>query len=113
MAKQITISDKESGKAYKLEYSRKSVQLMEQTLGFVLDEIDSKPMTMIPLLFQGAFLMHHRTLSPEKIQSIYDTLPNKEELIGALGEMYGDTFNTLMDDPKGPKEKNGAWTKSW
>ena len=41
-------------KEYVMEYNRQSVKMMEGQ-GFVLDEITSKPMTMIPLLFQGAF----------------------------------------------------------
>lgn len=113
MSKQITIVEPETGKEYKLEYNRKAVQSMEQAYDFNIDEISSKPMTMIPLLFQGAFIMHHKTLSPEKIESIYEQIPGKDELIQALIEMYSDTFNTLLDDPKGAKSKNAAWTKSW
>ena len=42
-------------KEYVLEYSRQSVKQMEGQ-GFVLGEITNKPMTMIPMLFSGAFI---------------------------------------------------------
>ena len=77
----LTHNDKE----YTLEYSRQSVKTMEQQ-GFVLDEISSKPMTMIPLMFQGAFIKNHKGI------------PNRSELLEALMEMYADTLSTLMDD---------------
>ena len=57
MAKQIifTYEDKE----YTLEYTRRTVKQMEDE-GFVAREIDSKPMTLLPALFAGAFKAHHR-----------------------------------------------------
>lgn len=89
----LTHNDKE----YTLEYSRQSVKTMEQQ-GFVLDEISSKPMTMIPLMFQGAFIKNHKGIKRNLMDEIYKGIPNRSELLEALMEMYADTLSTLMDD---------------
>ena len=57
MGKSITFEYEE--KKYTLEFNRKSVERLERS-GFVLDEISSKPLVMIPMLFHGAFYMHHK-----------------------------------------------------
>ena len=89
----LTHNDKE----YTLEYSRQSVKTMEQQ-GFVLDEISSKPMTMIPLMFQGAFIKNHKGIKRNLMDEIYKDIHNRSELMEALMEMYADTLSSLMDD---------------
>ena len=107
MSKQI-IFDYE-GNTYTLEYTRKSVKRMESR-GFVFSEIETKPVTRMPELFAGAFLAHHSGIKQEIIDKIYNGFDEKEDLIGALIEMYADTIGTLMENP----EKNGiSWVKSW
>ena len=46
------------GKDYTLEYTRRSIEKMEQR-GFKLSEVTDKPVSTLPLLFAGAFLAHH------------------------------------------------------
>ena len=89
----LTHNDKE----YTLEYSRQSVKTMEQQ-GFVLDEISSKPMTMIPMMFQGAFIKNHKGIKRSLMDEIYKDIHNRSELMEALMEMYADTLSSLMDD---------------
>ena len=108
MSKSITITDPTTSVKYTLEYSRRSAQMMEAQ-GFVADEVTKSPMTMLPLLFQGAFLMHHRTLPTATIDELYTRITQKEQLIEALSEMYMDTYMSLVDDPEGPEEKNCTW----
>ena len=91
----ITLTHKD--KEYVLEYSRQSVKTMEQQ-GFVLDELASKPMTMIPMMFQGAFIMNHKGIKRNVMDEIYKGIGNRSELMEALMEMYADTLSTLMDD---------------
>ena len=55
---------------YELEFNRQSVKLMESQ-GFVLDEITSKPMTMIPLLFSGAFIKNCKGVKRNIIDKIF------------------------------------------
>lgn len=112
MAKNITLKDNDTGRSYTLEYTRRTAQMLESA-GFIAEEIDSKPNTMIPLLVQGAFLKHHRGLPQKEIDKIYDRLANKEGLLAALVDMYGETFTSLTADPVGDDEKNCEWTQNW
>ena len=73
-------------KDYELEYSRQSVKMMEGQ-GFVLDEIASKPMTMIPLLFSGAFIKNCKGTKRAVIDEIYKGIGDKTGLMEALLEM--------------------------
>ncbi len=91
----ITLTHKD--KEYVLEYNRQSVKTMEQQ-GFVLDELASKPMTMIPMMFQGAFIKNHKGIKRNVMDEIYKGIGNRSELMEALMEMYADTLSTLMDD---------------
>jgi hypothetical protein len=95
------------GKEYNLEYSRQSVKTMEQQ-GFVLDELSSKPMTMIPMLFSGAFIRNHKGMKRSLIDEIYEEINDKSGFMEALMEMYAETLSTLMDD----KEDTGnvSWS---
>lgn len=97
---------KHENKEYILEYSRQSVKTMESQ-GFVLDEISKMPMTMIPLLFQGAFIKNHRGLKRAIIDDLYDEVQDKNGLMSALIEMYAETLTTLTDDNT---EGNVTWT---
>ena len=97
-----------NGKDYTLEYSRQSVKTMEQQ-GFVLDEIATKPMTMIPQMFQGAFIKNHKGIKRSLVDDIYKDIHNRSELMEALMEMYADTLSSLMDD--GPADSgNVTWS---
>lgn len=111
MAKQLTIKDPK-GNEYTLEYNRRSIQTLEQR-GLNVTEMDSKPATMLPLLIEGAFLMHHSGLAADKIEEIYSTITDKQGFIEALAEMYAEPLEALLEDPQGAKTKNASWTKSW
>lgn len=93
-------------KEYVLEYNRQSVKQMEGQ-GFVLDEIAAKPVTMIPMLFSGAFIKNCRGTKRAVIDAIYDGIPDKTAFIEALVEMYAETLSTLTDNNE---EGNVTWT---
>lgn len=109
MAKQLrfTYQDKE----YCLEFTRKSVELMEKN-GFKASDIDDKPMLTLPALFAGAFLANHRYIKKEVVDAIFNKMTNKGELIGKLAEMYNEPIMTLIDEPE-EDEGNVDWTASW
>lgn len=107
MAKQLTFTV--DGKDYTLEYTRSTVRQMESE-GFIATEIETKPMTVLPALFRGAFLAHHRFVKPDVIEAIYAKLGNKEKLIEALAEMYNEPISSLLDEPQ---EGNVEWTPNW
>ena len=93
-------------KEYVLEYNRQSVKQMEGQ-GFVLDEIATKPMTMIPMLFSGAFIKNCRGTKRTVIDAIYEGVVDKTALMEALMEMYAETLSTLTDNND---EGNVTWT---
>ena len=95
-------------KEYVLEYNRQSVKTMESQ-GFVLEELTTKPMTMIPLLFSGAFIKNHSGKDGVKrkvIDEIFEEIGDKTALMEALMEMYADTLATLTDSSN---EGNVTW----
>lgn len=95
-------------KEYILEYSRQSVRMMESQ-GFAADELAKQPVTMIPLLFQGAFSKNHKGLKRAVIEEIYDNIADKGALITALVEMYSDTVTTIIGDKE---EGKASWAVS-
>ena len=109
MAKQLRFTYQE--KEYVLEYTRKSVEAMEKK-GFVASDIETKPVTVLPALFAGAFLANHRYEKPEVIEAIYKSRTNKQELIGKLAEMYNEPIMALLEEPE-ESEGNSNWTASW
>lgn len=95
--KPMVISDPDTGRTYTLEYSRRTVAKAEQA-GLDINELDSKSMTMIPLMFWGAFLMHHPGMTREQSDKIlFDGLGGlREGEIKRLGELYAAPFQTLV-----------------
>ena len=92
-------------KDYILEYNRQSVKTMESQ-GFVLEELTAKPMTMIPLLFNGAFIKNHRGIKRSLMDEIFEEIGDKTALMEALMEMYAETLTSLTD---GNGEGNATW----
>ena len=109
MAKQIIFNYE--GKDYTLEFTRRTVKRVEDE-GFVASDIDTRPMTLLPALFAGAFKAHHPLVKPDVIDKIFTGMPNKEELIGKLAEMYNEPIMSLMDEPEDSTGKVD-WVTSW
>jgi hypothetical protein len=109
MSKQLNF--KYNGTEYTLEFTRKTVEQMERE-GFVADDLKTKPLTMLPTLFAGAFKANHRYVKREVIDEIYSKMTNKADLIGKLAEMYNEPIMALIDEPAESAE-NLTWTQSW
>ena len=100
-----TIKFPYDGKDYTLEFNRRSIERMEQ------NGCDSKPLTTITRLFEGAFLMHHPYCKKETIDEIFKEFTNKKELLKALTQMYAEPLEALVEDST---SKNAiAWDKSF
>ena len=95
--KPMVITDPENSKEYTLEFSRRTVVKTEQA-GFDVNCLESKSMTMIPLLFWGAFLMHHPHMTKEQTDAIlFDGLGGlNDEEMGYLGKLYAAPFQSLI-----------------
>ena len=109
MVKTIKINYK--GNDYTLEFTRRSIETMEKG-GFVISDVENKPMSTLPALFAGAFLANHRFIKKELIDEIYEAIPDKSGFIGKLVEMYVEPLETLFDEPK-ESEGNASWGASW
>lgn len=109
MAKKISFMY--DGKEYTLEYTRKSIEIMERQ-GFNVNDISEKPMTTLPALFAGAFLAHHKWVKKDVIDEIYNRLENKQDLLQKLTEMYNEPIEALFEEPK-ESEGNVSWEASW
>lgn len=83
-----------AGRHYELGYTRESVKQIEAQ-GFVLEEIGTKPQTMIPLLFYGAFFAHHRGIKRKLVDEIWEQIKG-QEILAALVELYSETIADLM-----------------
>lgn len=110
MSKKLTFTYKD--KEYILEFTRRTVAEMEKR-GFVASDVDTKPMSTLPALFAGAFLAHHKWEKKEVIDEIYAHMPNKEDLISKLAEMYSETIAELMAEPDEGDKGNVNWTANW
>ena len=109
MAKQLRFTYQ--NKEYVLEYTRRSVEIMEKK-GFIASDIETKPVTVLPALFAGAFLANHRYEKQDVIDAIYSKMTNKSELISKLAEMYNEPIVALVNEPE-ESEGNVSWTASW
>lgn len=109
MAKQLKFTYNE--KDYVLEFTRRTVTEMEKK-GFIAAEVENKPMSTLPALFEGAFLAHHRFEKKETINAVFNRMTNKEELIGKLAEMYNEPIMALVEEPE-ESEGNVDWVASW
>ena len=109
MRKQLKFSY--NGTEYTLEFTRRTVEQMERE-GFVAEEVKTKPMTMLPTLFAGAFKAHHRFVKHDVIDEIFSKMTNKTDLIGRLVEMYNEPLVALVDEPA-ESSGNVTWTQSW
>ena len=106
--KPMIIEDPETGKEYTLEFSRKTVSRAEQA-GLDVQSIESKSMTMIPILFWSAFIMHHPHMTREQTDKIlFDGLGGlSDEEMAYLGKLYSAPFQTLIagsDDTANPRK---------
>ena len=96
-----------NGKSYELGFTRNSIVAMERQ-GFNIEEISSKPMTMIPMFWQGAFAAYNKNIKRALMDEIYDNIRDKEGLIAALCDMYAEAINALTDEPEEDKG-NATW----
>lgn len=106
MAKKITIPY--GGKTYTLEFTRSTAASLERA-GFVIGELGDKPVTMIPMLFRGAFAANHPNTKVATMDKIYDGLNNKSGLVKLLAEMFSETVYSLLSDEDEENEGNPGW----
>ena len=111
MARQLTFTFME--KEYILEFNRKTT--LETGVSIAeLQGIADDPMLalkLIPTIWSKAFEMHHSDCPEETKEMIYEAFADKEELVGALTELYLYPLEALFGNA--PKGKNLKWKKNW
>lgn len=105
MSKKIEFE--KNGEKYILEYNRKSIELLEGR-GFSVEDMFKKPMTMLPLAFEGLFYKNHKRVKREFVDECYDCFENKEKLAGVIADMLTETYDTLTSDNE-DSSKNIEW----
>jgi hypothetical protein len=95
---------------YTLEFTRRTVAIMENQ-GFEPEKLISKPMSMLPMLFRGAFFANHPNTKHKLIDTIFEKVSNKENLLAQLADMYRDTLYSLWDE-KEDGEGNATWEEA-
>lgn len=108
MSTKINISYE--NRTYTLEYTRESVRTME-SMGFIADELFTKPALRIPELFYGAFAAHHRGIKRKEVDRMFEGIQNRSDLIQKLVEMYRETLSSLVEENEN-SAGNVTWTVS-
>lgn len=100
----VIITDK-NGEKYTLQFNARVVKTLERR-GFKVDT--EYPRTTLEDLVIGAFQMHHKGLSAEKILSIWEAQTKKDELIGVITKLYMRPIEDFMAEPEG-EDNTPTW----
>ena len=94
MKKTLTFTD--NGKTYTLAYTRESL-IATENMGFNLDEVFTKPVGSLNLLWRGAFLAHHDSLTIAEVDALFEKV-DKNGLLDALIDLYKAPVESLFDE---------------
>ena len=98
----FTVDDKE----YKLTFTRNTVIATEKR-GFVISKVYEQPIGMLTILWRGAFLANHETLTIAEVDELFEKV-DKNGLLDALLDIYKAPVESLFDEDN---EKNAIkWT---
>ena len=98
-------------KQYTLEYTLRTASAAERN-GLNVFEIETKPGTMIPILVNGAFQRHHKGMTRQQTDEIYESITKKNDFVKALIDMYLEAVSALVDNDDEEEEGNANWTLS-
>ena len=106
MAKTINFTI--DGKDYTLEFTRNTV-IDTERMGFSLNKIGDQPVGMTEILWKGAFLAHHDTLTIGEVEALYEKI-DKHGLLDALIELYRAPLESLFEEDEGNSKNVVKWT---
>lgn len=98
-----------NGKKYTLEFSRATASALSRR-GFDPDKLADEAYSMIPMLWYGAFAMHHSSVKHEVLDEIWSHMTNKTKLLTKLAELYHLPLAVMMEEPDEDDEGNVTWT---
>lgn len=108
MAKQITFEY--NNKKWTLEFNARTAKQLQQS-GFSIDDMTDKSLIMLPMLWRGAFLMHHMGVKTKEIDDMLPLMGDKETLYAKLLAMYNEPVEALIDEPE--ESVKVDWTGNW
>lgn len=94
MEKTLTFTD--NGKTYTLAYTRESI-IATENRGFVIGSVYDKPVSSLELLWKGAFLAHHDSLTIAEVDALFEKV-DKNGLLDALIDLYKAPVESLFDE---------------
>lgn len=104
--KPIKVTDNDTGMTYTLEFDRESIKFAESR-NFDIQELEKKPMSMIPELWFYAFRMHHKMVSREKTDKLLEGLGGiPDGLLQRLVELYTIPYKVLL--PQGDENSKNS-----
>ena len=103
-----TINFTIDGKDYTLEFTRNTV-IDTERMGFSLNRIGDQPVGMTEILWKGAFLAHHDTLTIGEVEALYEKI-DKHGLLDALIELYRAPIESLFEEDEGNSKNVVKWT---
>jgi hypothetical protein len=103
-----TINFTIDGKDYTLEFTRNTV-IDTERMGFSLNKIGDQPVGMTEILWKGAFLAHHDTLTIGEVEALYEKI-DKHGLLDALIELYRAPIESLFEEDEGNSKNVVKWT---
>lgn len=95
--KPIVLRKTETDEVFTLEFTRDSVKYAQRN-GFNIDEIDVKPMVVVPDLFFYAFRANHKNITHEKSDKIlYEDLGGMSDaMLERLIRLYHLPYEALL-----------------
>ena len=107
MAKTINFTI--DGKDYTLEFTRNTV-IDTERMGFSLNKIGDQPVGMTEILWKGAFLAHHATLTTDFVDGLLEKIDTKG-ILDALLDLYYEPIKSLTEGDNEENPKNVVkWT---
>lgn len=100
----------DNNERYELEYNLFAIAKMEEN-GFDISKMESKPISTLLGLIEGAFIMHHPTMTDNEIKEVVARIGNNEKLIEELTKMYMEALNFLNGGKEKDNSKNLVWEK--
>ena len=108
--KPIVIRDNEKGIEYTLQFNRESV-LFTNNQGFRASDMTDNLEGMLPILFYGAFRMHHQNVARNRTNALLNELaPVSQDFVIRLLELYAEPRNALVSDDPEEESKNSNLT---
>lgn len=104
--KKVTITT--DGNKYTLTFNRKTAAMYNE-MGYTADDIREKPLVAVPVFIWCAFKANHPSIKQSKAEAVWNalSLKSKNDVLGALIEMYGDTYTYLMGNENGGEDDEG------